>query len=253
MVLLGPEAQQLATYIGWLMHRTRGGIVADIFFGLKPAVTALVLHAAWRMSSRALKNRWLWGIALAAFVAIFAAKVPFPLIVAAAQKHFGAAPIDDDTPTPAHARFPRGRLARVAGIGLALWDLAMAVLIAAQGPGTGRDDTRAADHGGGLLHLRAAVRLHPRRWPVGRGDPRPVEVHGAAHRDHRSCRWRDSELALFFAYHVLWPQRFSERFEAVSAGDATLASLALFRFKVGVIALLAVCAAARLAATLLVR
>ena len=83
MLLPGPEAQQLATYIGWLMHRTRGGIaagalfvlpslvllitlswvylafgdvpaVAGIFYGLKPAVTALVLHAAWRIGSRAL-------------------------------------------------------------------------------------------------------------------------------------------------------------------------------------------------------
>jgi chromate transport protein ChrA len=94
MVLPGPEAQQLATYIGWLLHRTWGGIVAGalfvlpslfiliamswvylrfgdvplvagIFFGLKPAVTALVLHAAHRIGSRALKNRWMWGIAAA--------------------------------------------------------------------------------------------------------------------------------------------------------------------------------------------
>src|SRR6188768_1673917 len=113
MVLPGPEAQQLATYIGWLMHRTWGGIVAGglfvlpslfiliglswvymaygnvpaiagLFYGIKPAVTALVVHAAWRVGSRTLKNAWLWGIAVAAFVAIFALQLPFPLIVLAA-------------------------------------------------------------------------------------------------------------------------------------------------------------------------
>src|SRR5450432_3734064 len=113
MVLPGPEAQQLATYIGWLMHRTRGGIVAGglfvlpslfilvalswvymafgnvpavagLFYGIKPAVTAIVVSAAWRIGSRALKNGWLWGIAVAAFVAIFALNLPFPMIVLAA-------------------------------------------------------------------------------------------------------------------------------------------------------------------------
>lgn len=113
MLLPGPEAQQLATYIGWLLHRTWGGIVAGglfvlpsllllialswiyvafghvpavagIFYGIKPAVTALVVQAAWRVGSRTLRNGWLWGIAAAAFVAIFALKLPFPLIVLAA-------------------------------------------------------------------------------------------------------------------------------------------------------------------------
>ena len=113
MVLPGPEAQQLATYIGWLMHRTWGGIVAGsavrvavavhpdravvdlmaygnvplvagMFYGIKPAVTAIVLFAAYRIGSRALKNRLLWAMAAAAFVAIFALNVPFPAIVLAA-------------------------------------------------------------------------------------------------------------------------------------------------------------------------
>ena len=109
MLLPGPEAQQLATYIGWLMHRTWGGIVAGgavraavavhphrlswvymafghvpavagVFYGIKPAVTAIVLHAAWRIGGRALKNRWLWAIAIAAaaFLAISALEAPFP-------------------------------------------------------------------------------------------------------------------------------------------------------------------------------
>ena len=110
MLLPGPEAQQLATYIGWLMHRTWGGViagalfvlpsllilivlswvylvfgdvplVAGIFYGIKPAVTAIVVQAAWRIGGRVLKNAWLWAIAAAAFVAIFALQLPFPLIV----------------------------------------------------------------------------------------------------------------------------------------------------------------------------
>ena len=112
-VLPGPEAQQLAIYIGWLMHKTRGGIaagalfvlpgmisimalsyvyagwgkvgaVAALFFGLKSAVLAVVLQAVVRIGSRALKNRMLVGIAGAAFAAIFFFDVPFPVIIVAA-------------------------------------------------------------------------------------------------------------------------------------------------------------------------
>ncbi len=187
MLLPGPEAQQLAIYIGWLMHRTWGGIVAGtlfvlpslfilialswiyvafgslplvagIFYGIKPAVTALVLHAAHRIGSRALKNNWLWAIAAAAFVAIFALNVPFPLIVltaaligyfggrfkpevfvvggghGAAKKSYGPALIDDDTPTPAHALFTRSGLLKIALAGLILWGGAFALLVALAGP-----------------------------------------------------------------------------------------------------------------------
>jgi chromate transporter len=182
MLLPGPEAQQLATYIGWLMHRTWGGIiagvlfvlpslfiliglswlyiafgevpaVAGVFYGIKPAVTAIVVQAAHRIGSRALKNGWLWGIAGASFVAIFMLNVPFPLIVLAAavigyfggrlapekfrtgghsatRKSFGPAVIDDDTPPPQHARFNALKLARLALIGVCLWTLPMAILTA---------------------------------------------------------------------------------------------------------------------------
>ena len=113
MLLPGPEAQQLATYLGWLMHRTWGGIaagvlfvlpslfilvalswiylrfgevgpVAAVFWGLKPAVTALVLQAAWRMGTRTLHNRWLVALAVAAFGALAFADLPFPVVVCAA-------------------------------------------------------------------------------------------------------------------------------------------------------------------------
>jgi chromate transporter len=110
MLLPGPEAQQLATYIGWLMHRTAGGVMAGVlfvlpgvvsimalsivyalfgkvgvvsalFFGLKAAVLAIVLQAVVRIGSKALKNRVMIALAAAAFVAIFFFSVPFPIIV----------------------------------------------------------------------------------------------------------------------------------------------------------------------------
>jgi chromate transporter len=186
MLLPGPEAQQLATYIGWLMHRTWGGIVAGVlfvlpslfiliglswvymaygnvpviaglFYGIKPAVTGLVVHAAWRVGSRALKNRWLWAIAAAAFLAIFTLHAPFPLIVlaagvighvggriapdkfkagaghGAATQAPGPALIDDETPMPAHARFTWGRFGRVVAVFVGIWSLAIAGLASVLG------------------------------------------------------------------------------------------------------------------------
>src|SRR5215472_3067736 len=103
MLLPGPEAQQLATYIGWLMHRTLGGIIAimalsyvyaawgnvpvivALFFGLKAAVLAIVVEAVVRIGKRALKNRVMIALAAIGFVGIFFFNVPFPIIV------FGAA------------------------------------------------------------------------------------------------------------------------------------------------------------------
>ncbi|TGP53837.1 chromate efflux transporter [bacterium M00.F.Ca.ET.230.01.1.1] len=113
MLLPGPEAQQLAVYIGWLLHRTAGGLVAGtlfvlpgalvmlclssfymvyndapvveaLFFGVKAAVLAVVVEAVIRIGKRALKNRVMVAIAVAAFLAIYVLKLPFPLIVLAA-------------------------------------------------------------------------------------------------------------------------------------------------------------------------
>jgi chromate transporter len=180
MLLPGPEAQQLATYIGWLLHGTRGGIAAGALFvlpslailialswiyvrfgqvpaiaavlhGVKPAVVAIVLAAAWRIGSRTLHHAILWAIAAAAFFALFAASVPFPLVVLGAAivgfvggrvaprafaltghgaglASAGASVIDDDTPTPPHALFSARRTAIVVLVFLALWAAALGVL-----------------------------------------------------------------------------------------------------------------------------
>src|ERR1700692_2805959 len=110
MLLPGPEAKQLAVYIGWLMHRTLGGIVAGslfvvpgiisimalsyvyaiygnvpfvvaLFFGLKAAVLAIVIEAVVRIGKRALKNNAMRLLAAAAFIGIFFLAIPFPLII----------------------------------------------------------------------------------------------------------------------------------------------------------------------------
>jgi len=375
MVLPGPEAQQLATYIGWLMHRSWGGIVAGvlfvlpslailialswlysafgavpaiagIFYGIKPAVTALVLHAAHRIGTRALKNRWLWGIAAASFIAIFAFDAPFPAIVLAAgligyfggrhaplvfslggghgnaQQAYGPALIDDDTPTPAHARFSRRRLATVIGVGLAMWSGAMACLIALHGfqgalAQMGWFFTKAAmlTFGGAYAVLPYVVQgaVEQQHWltapqmidglALGETTPGPlimvVAFVGFLGGWNHTLFGPDAlfmagavaasvatfftflpsfvfilaggplvesthgrlgftapltsitaavvgvivNLAVFFAYHVLWPNGLSGRFDGLSAAIALIAAVALFRFKVGVLPLLTVCAA----------
>ncbi|MBC7787739.1 MAG: chromate transporter [Methylophilaceae bacterium] len=179
---LGPEAQQLATYIGWLMHKTWGGVIAGVLFflplffiliglayvykaygsvpaisgelyGIKPAVVAIVLFPDYRIGSRTRKNSVMWFISALAFLAVFAFKLPFPAIVLTAgfigyigghrypeyfkvggghgslQQAFGPALIDDDSPTSEHALFRWRRLWQVTIIGVALWSVAMGILI----------------------------------------------------------------------------------------------------------------------------
>ena len=180
MVLPGPEAQQLATYIGWLMHGKLGGIaagalfvlpslfilvalswvyvrfgevpaIAALLYGVKPAVVAIVLAAAWRIGSRTLRHPLLWATAAAAFAALSVFAVPFPLVILGAAVigfagsrllpaafgaagHGGAATaaaasvIDDDSPPPSHARFSRRSLGLVVAVFLILWAGAMALL-----------------------------------------------------------------------------------------------------------------------------
>lgn len=383
MLLPGPEAQQLATYIGWLMHRTWGGViagglfvlpslliliglswvyvafgdvplVAGIFYGIKPAVTAIVLQAAYRIGSRVLRNNWLWGIAAASFVAIFALDVPFPLIVlgaallgylggrllpgqfsvgggqAATDRSFGPALIDDHTPTPDHARFRLAYLARISVIGALLWLLPMGVLTWLFGwSGTltqmGWFFTKAAllTFGGAYAVLPYVYQgaidhygwLSPAQMidglALGETTPGPLimvvafvafvgayaqQVFGAdmsvaagvvaaclvtwftflpsflfilaggplVESTHGELKFTAPltgitaavvgvilNLALFFGYHVLWPQGFSGRFDWPSALIAVIAAVALFRFKRGVMETLVGCAVVGLAVHLL--
>ena len=178
MLLPGPEACQLAIYTGWLLHGVRGGLLAGllfflpafallsllaglylafgdmpavqgVFYGIKPAVVAVVLFAAWRIGSRAVRNGLLMGVSALAFVGIFFFDIDFPWIVlaagllgaiggklmpekfsgggghGAAHKGYGPALIDDHTPPPAHARFSPGGLARMLVAFVAVWALAM--------------------------------------------------------------------------------------------------------------------------------
>lgn len=383
MLLPGPEAQQLATYIGWLLHRSWGGIiagalfvlpsllilialswvyiafgdvplVAGIFYGIKPAVTAIVLQAAHRIGSRALKNNWLWAIAGASFVAIFALNLPFPLIVlgaavigyfggrlapqhfslggghATSNRAYGPALIDDHTPPPEHARFRWPRLLLLALAGAILWLLPMGLLTALFGwHGTltqmGWFFTKAAllTFGGAYAVLpyvyQGAVGHYGWLTPtqmidglaLGETTPGPLimvvafvafvgayvqPVFGGdsafasgalaaclvtwftflpsflfilaggplVESTHNELKFTAPltaitaavvgvilNLALFFGYHVLWPQGFSGSFDWPSALIALGAAVALFQFKRGVIQVLLGCALVGLAVHLL--
>lgn len=371
MVLPGPEAQQLATYIGWLLHRTRGGLVAGglfvlpslfiliglawismafgdvpvvqaVFFGIKPAVTAIVVHAAHRIGSRALRHPALWAIAVLAFVAIAILHLPFPAIVlgagligwlgarrwpavfrldgpaSAARAPHAAALIDDDTPPPPHARFGRARAIAVLAACLALGGGALGVLGALEGAAglltrMGWFFTKAAflTFGGAYAALpyvyqHAVVHEHwltaaqmitglalgettpgplimvvayvgfVGAWTSQLFGPQALFAAGAAGATVatfftflpsfafiflggplvESTRGKLHftapltaitaavvgvilNLAVFFAYHVLWPQGLAGRFDAVSLAIAVVAAIALFRFKLGVVPVIA--------------
>lgn len=383
MVLPGPEAQQLATYIGWLMHRTWGGIVAGglfvlpslfilialtwiylvwgdvpaiagMLYGIKPAVTAIVVVAAMRIGSRALKNSVLWAIAAAAFVALFALKLPFPLIVigagiigyiggqvapklfatggghGAGDKSYGAAVIDDETPTPQHALFTWKRFAAVLAIGLLLWGAAMALLVTVYGwqsplSQMGWFFTKAAllTFGGAYAVLpyvyQAAVEQYQWVTPLqmidglalGETTPGPLIMVVAfvgfvggwttqflgpdqlllagalaasvvtyftflpsfifillggplVETTHGDLKFTAPltgitaavvgvilNLAVFFAYHVLWPKGLEGQFDWPSAVIGIAAFLALWRWKIGVMPVIGACALIGIAWTLL--
>ncbi len=180
MLLPGPEAQQLATYVGWLLHKTPGGIVAGalfvlpsvfillglsfvyvtygklegiaaIFYGLKPAVMAIVAFAVIRLGKKALKNEAMWMLALLAFIGIFFFKIPFPLIILIAgvigfiggkiwpkrflitAKHGAKSSdaqsvINDEDESPLHAKPSLKRAIKVSVICLTLWWLPILAL-----------------------------------------------------------------------------------------------------------------------------
>jgi chromate transporter len=377
MLLPGPEAQQLATYLGWLMHRTWGGVIAGVLFilpsllllillswiylsfgqvpavagvlyGIKPAVTAIVLFAAYRIGSRALKNSLLWALAALAFVAIFALDVPFPLIVliaaclgaiggriapdkfavgghGSAKQSYGPALIDDDTPAPEHARFRWLQLLKIVAAGLVLWGGMMGWLCGQYGwngalTQMGWFFTKAAllTFGGAYAVLpyvyQGAVEHY--HWlnatqmidglALGETTPGPLimvvtfvgflggwsqlpfgsdtlltgGIVAAAvvtyftflpsflfilaggplvESTHGNLKFTAPlsaitaavvgvilNLAVFFAWHVFWPQGFAGRFDSIAALIGACALISLFRYKAGVIPVIAACGAAGL-------
>ena len=373
MLLPGPEAQQLAIYLGWLMHRSWGGViagslfvlpsllllivlswiylayghvsaVAGVLYGIKPAVTAIVIFAAYRIGSRALKNGLLWTMAALAFLTIFLLDTPFPLIVlfaamlgaiggkfapqkfavggghGAVKQSFGPALIDDDTPTPDHARFTWIGLSKVILAGLILWGGAIGFLCARYGwdgalTQMGWFFTKAAllTFGGAYAVLpyvyQGAVEhfqwLTPHQMidglALGETTPGPLimvvtfvgfvagwtkEIFGPeqlllsgaiaasvvtyftflpsflfilaggplVESTHGKLKFTAPltgitaavvgvilNLAVFFAWHVFWPQGLAGRFDGVSAFIGLCALLALIRYKAGVIPVIAGC------------
>lgn len=383
MVLPGPEAQQLATYIGWLMYGVWGGIaagvlfvlpslfilmaitwvylaygdvpaVAGILYGIKPAVTAIVVFAAYRIGSRALKNNVLRTLAALAFVAIFALNVPFPYIVlmagligyigahfapekfkagghhAESGRAFGPALIDDDTPIPEHAKFKWARLLMFGAVGLAIWAVVMLMLSISYGwDGTltqmGWFFTKAAMvtfggayavlpyvYQGGVEHyawLSATQMIDG--LALGETTPGPLimvvafvgfvggwtkEIFGpemlplagvagasiatlftflpsflfillggpAVEATRHDIKFTAPltgitaavvgvilNLAVFFAYHVLWPQGYEAKFEWFSLLIGIAAFVAIFKYKIGIVSIIGACAAIGLGYSLL--
>lgn len=384
MVLPGPEAQQLATYIGWLMHGVWGGIAAGVLFvlpslfiligltwvylsfgdlpavegvlyGIKPAVTAIVVFAAYRIGSRALKNNMLRAMAVLAFIAIFAFNVPFPYIVLAAgiiayigsrfapeqfkagghhgssKDSYGPAIIDDDSPAPEHARFKWSRFVVFLLIGLVIGGAVMLALVNAYGwQGTltqmGWFFTKAAlvTFGGAYAVLPYVYQggVEQYAWltgtqmidglALGETTPGPLimvvafvgfvggwskEIFGpdslllagvagasiatlftflpsflfillggpAVEATRGDIKFTAPltgitaavvgvviNLAVFFAYHVLWPQGFDANFEWFSALIGAAAFIALFRYRQGIVTVIAACAALGLVYSLLI-
>ena len=383
MMLPGPEAQQLATYIGWLLHGTWGGIVAGVLFivpslliligltwvylvfgdasivegilyGVKPAVTAIVVFSAYRIGVKALKNSVLWAIAALAFVAISVFNVGFPYIVimaatigyvgsrfapekflvngnqADSEISYGSALIDDDTPVPPHARFETRRLITYAIVGVSGWLVAMGLLLFSYGwEGTltqmGWFFSKAAlvTFGGAYAVLPYVFQggVEEYGWltgaqmidglALGETTPGPLimvvafigfvgawtkEIFGpetllaagaagafvatlftfipsflfiliggpAVEATRHDVKFTAPlvgitaavvgvilNLALFFAYHVLWPQGFGSAFQWFSALMGVVAFSALFKWDVGIVKVIVLSAAVGLAYTLI--
>lgn len=383
MVLPGPEAQQLATYIGWLMHGVWGGIAAGVLFvlpslfilsgltwiylvygdvpvvegilyGIKPAVTAIVVFAAFRIGSRALPNNVLRAMAVLAFIAIFAFDVPFPYIVLMAgiigyfgsrfapdkfkagghhgesKQSYGPALIDDDTPVPEHARFKWSRFIVYIFVGLFIGGAVMLMLFMTYGwEGTltqmGWFFTKAAlvTFGGAYAVLPYVYQggVEQYGWltatqmidglALGETTPGPLimvvafvgfvggwtkEIFGpemlplagvagasiatlftflpsflfillggpAVEATRGDIKFTAPltgitaavvgvilNLAVFFAYHVLWPQGFEGVFEWFSLLIGAAAFIALFRYKAGIVTVIAACAVVGLGYSLL--
>jgi chromate transporter len=327
-----------------------------VLFGIKPAVTAIVLFAAHRIGSRALKNNIMWLLAALSFVAIFAFNSAFPLIVlvaaligavggrimpdkfsiggghGAAKQSYGPALIDDDSPIPDHARFSWAKLAWIAVISLLLWGGVLGVLCWQYGwsgalTQMGWFFTKAAllTFGGAYAVLpyvyQGAVEHY--HWltatqmidglalgettpgplimivtfvgflggvsqlPLGADAPLLAGLVAAVvvtfftflpsfvfilaggplvESTHGNLKFTAPlsaitaavvgvilNLAVFFAWHVFWPQGFAGHFEAGAALIGAFAMLALFRYKIGIIKVITAAGVAGLLVEMLVK
>ena len=329
-------------------------VIAGLFYGIKPAVTAIVVQAAHRIGSRALQNKVMWGIAGASFVAIFALDVPFPLIVGIAalvgfvggklspetfrvggghgsqKASYGPALIDDHTPTPEHAKFNIKSLVQVLAVGAMLWAIPIALLNALFGwehtytqmawfftkaawltfggayavlpyvyqgaitdfawvtPTQMMDGLALGETTPGPLIMVVAFVAFVGGYAKALLGPGSLFLAGAmaaclvtwftflpsfililaggpfvesTHNDLKFTAPLSAitaavvgvvlNLALFFGYHLLWPQGFSGAFDTTSALIAVAAAIALFRFKLSVMHVIFGCAIAGLAFSLI--
>lgn len=365
MVLPGPEAQQLATYLGWLMHGTWGGIlagllfvlpslliliglswiylvygnvefVAGILYGIKPAITAVVVFAAYNIGQKFLKNNLLISLACLAFVALFVFNLPFPLIIITAgligmilgryyPQYFSTAEKDSHSPKSLpHLETPKRKWTKTLlplWIGVGIWLSALLSLIfwlGGQNPliemGVFFTKMALVTFGGAYAVLPYVYQggVESYGWltatqmmdglALGETTPGPlimvVAFVGFVGGWTQSVLGADNlflsgafaasvvtfftflpsfifilvgaplveasrnnlklsaplmaisaavvgvilNLALFFAFHVFWPQGFSDEFEWFSGILCGLAILALFRFKLGIVTVIAVSA-----------
>jgi chromate transporter len=372
MLLPGPEAQQLATYLGWLMHKNKGGITAGVlfilpsffilvllswlyitfgntpllsalFYGIKPAITVIVLQAAYRIGSKTLISPSLCGIAILSFILNFGFNLPYPfiLIIAATLGSLGGhffpkqfktqthsakqhstqtAWIDENSPNATHTQFSLSRFILIIILGMLLWFLPMSLLILTHTwqhtfSQMGWFFTKAAllTFGGAYAVLPYVYQgtVHSYGWlsppqmmdglALGETTPGPlimivtfigfigsyqlIDPHfsplvngligafittwftflpsfififaGAPfiESSHKKLPFTHSlaaitacvvdiilTLALFWAYHVFWPQGFNHAISWLSVFIASIAAMLLFRFKIGIIPTIACCA-----------
>lgn len=297
MLLPGPEAQQLATYIGWLLHRSWGGIiagglfvlpsllvltalswiyaaygslpaVAGLFYGIKPAVTAIVLHAAHRIGSRALKNPALWAIPMAALTALYGWQGAYTqmgwFFTKAALLTFGGAyavlPYIYQGAVDHHAWLTAAQMID----GLALGETTpgpLIMVVAFVGFVAGYFHELL---GPGNLFLAGALGATLVTWftflpsflfilgggPLVEATKEDLKFTAPLTAITTAVVGVILNLALFFGYHVLWPRGWSGRFDWISALIALAAAIALFRYRRGVIQVIAGCAATGLLVTL---
>jgi chromate transport protein ChrA len=224
MLLPGPEATQLATYIGWLMHRTWGGIiagtlfvlpslailialswvyiafgdipvVAGVLYGIKPAVVAIVLAAAWRIGSRILKNSWLIAIAVAGFI----------------------------------GGWDQGPIRRRPVSCRCAWRLRR-----------------------NLLHFPAVAHFHPAGGPLVESTPDNIKLTAPLTAISAAVVGVIVSLAVFFAEHVFNIAKPVQQWDFLAIAISLAACIALFRFKMGTIKLIGACGLAGLLVSYLV-